>query len=196
MEIPKKIKWIGLGLSPVVLLLFYGLKNMKAPNEAIQQVEPTAVTFDFIPTKPNAAVTDKAFLHISMADSSRKDIQLQNFLGKPTIVHFWATWCGACVNEMPELDAFAEKYGNDIHVVVIASDQTGGQAAQEFYTNKKLTNLQLYVDHKADLVRFFKIRGLPTTIFINAGNKEIGRIIGPVEWSGESGKIIQETLKS
>ena len=39
------------------------------------------------------------------------------------------------------------------------------------------------------------IAALPTTVFVNTGGKEIGRIIGPVNWIGEPGQLLNAHLK-
>lgn len=195
MSLKNRSFWTGVLLSPIILIFLYKVQS-KPESVEVNITESTPIaTFDFIPTQPQVPVSDKTFTHISQEDNSKKDIQLTNFSGKPTIVHFWATWCGSCVDEMPELDEFSQKYGEDINVVVIASDQTGGQAAKEFYDNKSLKGLKLYIDERGDLIRSFKIQGLPTTIFVSPTSQELGRVIGPIEWSKDSGKLIHSTMK-
>jgi len=196
MTVKNKAFWVGICASPIILILIYVLNSGSTEEKHVQVIESTpTATFDFVPTLPQTPVSDKSFTHISQEDNTKKDIQLTQFSGKPTIVHFWATWCGSCVDEMPELDEFSQKYGDDINVVVIASDQTGGQAAKEFYENKNLKGLKLYIDEHGDLIRSFKIQGLPTTIFVSPTSQELGRVVGPIEWSKDSGKVIHSTLK-
>lgn len=51
-------------------------------------------------------------------------LAMRNFLGKPLLLNFWATWCPPCVEEMPLLDRFfAENNGNGWQVVGLAVDQ-------------------------------------------------------------------------
>lgn len=46
---------------------------------------------------------------------------VSDFLGKPLVLNFWATWCPPCVKEMPDLDFLQKKYP-DITVVGLAVD--------------------------------------------------------------------------
>ena len=41
--------------------------------------------------------------------------------GRITVINFWGTWCGPCVNELPYFDAIAEKYGEQVLVVAVHS---------------------------------------------------------------------------
>ena len=48
-------------------------------------------------------------------------VTLQDCLGKPTVINFWATWCGGCVTEMPAFQQLWEKYGEQVNVVAVHS---------------------------------------------------------------------------
>ena len=56
-------------------------------------------------------------------DINGKPLQLANYKGKVILVHYWASWCGACEQEKPALVKMAEDMtGPDFQVVTIASD--------------------------------------------------------------------------
>lgn len=44
---------------------------------------------------------------------------VSDYFGKPTIMTFWATWCGYCVSEMPGLQMLQDKYGDDINIIAL-----------------------------------------------------------------------------
>lgn len=59
----------------------------------------------------------------SLLDVHGKPLQLANYKGKVILVHFWASWCGACEQEKPSLIKMAEDLtGPDFQVVTVASD--------------------------------------------------------------------------
>lgn len=188
----------GIIVSPIVLG-FLWLLNNKSPEvhdpKPVEGVTKTLASIDFVPSPTRKPVTDQAFIQLSVADASAKESKkLTDFSGKPVILHFWATWCAACVDELPELDQFAQKYAENAHVVVVASDQTQGQAVREFYQKHKINTLTLYIDDQGKLAREFNVQALPTTFFISSKGNEMGKIIGPVNWVGEPGQIVSVHL--
>ena len=68
------------------------------------------------PTKPSAdpAATDPAladFWQREYDTPTGTRLATRSLQGKPLVLNFWATWCGPCVKEMPELDRFAQDMG-------------------------------------------------------------------------------------
>ena len=111
--------------------------------------------------------------------------------GKVVILHFWASWCTYCVNEMIELDRFRKHIrGKPVRVIPISEDSKGVSHAEKFYLSHGIKFLELYMDDKSKLFKELKIIGLPTTIFINQRGKEIGRCKGVVDWKSDSIKKI------
>lgn len=192
----KSFFWMGVGLSPFVLGFWWMLQNKPEPVVRVaEETKKSLISIDFIPSKTKDEVPNKEFLLLSM-DESQPDLKkkLLDFAGKPIIVHFWATWCESCVGEIPELDKYQEMFGNNFHFVVIASDQTKGKAVREFYKSNKIKNLSLFIDEKGALARSMKVAALPTSIFVSSKGKELGRIIGPVDWVGEAGTVLNTQL--
>jgi len=58
------------------------------------------------------------------------EVSMAQFLGRPLLLNFWATWCAPCIREMPELDRFAKQFAaTGWQVVGIAVDQEKPVAA-------------------------------------------------------------------
>lgn len=49
-----------------------------------------------------------------LTDLKGDAFSLSQFKGKPVLLNFWATWCPPCRKEMPDLQAFDEKYGSTL----------------------------------------------------------------------------------
>ncbi|HJN23007.1 MAG TPA: TlpA disulfide reductase family protein [Rhodospirillales bacterium] len=67
-------------------------------------------------------------------------------------------------------------------VLTISQDSGGGTAVRKFFNKRNLTNFPIFIDKDRRLGRAFKQGLLPTTMLLDAENRELGRIVGPVDW--------------
>ena len=104
-----------------------------------------------------------------------------DFAGRPLLVNVWASWCGPCVKEMPELDRFArEQDGNGAQVLGLALDDA--QAVRDFLRRIPVAYPQaIDAPGPADAgVRLGNPRGvLPYTALISADGRLLKQKIGP-----------------
>jgi len=124
----------------------------------------------------------KVVEEVAFLNAQDEKITLSSFKGKTLIINFWATWCGACVEEMASLDKLQKILGDDYLIIAVSEDFKGLEKAREFYENEKIKNLGLYADIRNHLMNSFKVNGLPTTVFVNKDLKEVARIGGYVNW--------------
>lgn len=88
------------------------------------------------------------------------------FEGKPLVVNFWASWCPACVNELPELQRVHERLGDDVTFLGIA--QSDRRSAAEALAAQVGLTYTLADDPDGDLFRSLDLIAMPTTLFISA----------------------------
>ena len=95
---------------------------------------------------------------------------LSEFKGKPVILNFWASWCGPCVSEMPEFQEFYDKYGQDIHFVLVNltdGRQETVESASGFIAEAGYT-FPVYFDTDIDAAMKYGVSAVPVSYFIDA----------------------------
>ncbi|RJF79640.1 TlpA family protein disulfide reductase [Azospirillum cavernae] len=133
--------------------------------------------------KYKGAETPKPIPPLAFVDGEGRRVDLSQFGGRVALLNLWATWCGPCVKEMPSLDRLQGQLGGDAFQVVALSLDRGGKAAVEpFYQKTGVNNLALYLDPGSASMQALGLRGLPTTLLIDAQGRELGRVEGAVEW--------------
>lgn len=64
---------------------------------------------------------------IRLPDLQGQQVDLKSFAGKPLLINVWASWCGPCIKEMPELDRYAQAQGeHGVQVIGLALDTPEG----------------------------------------------------------------------
>lgn len=117
--------------------------------------------------------------------SGQKDwIRLQDFAGRPTLVTFWATWCQACVGELPVLNDMIGKEINPtlLNVVTISIDQAALARVNKFMRVKGWTNLAHFQDQSRLLFGEFGSGATPTAFLMDRHSRIIGGLKGMAHW--------------
>jgi len=118
---------------------------------------------------------------------------LKDFAGKVVLLNIWATWCIPCREEMPALDKLEAKLGGENFAVVAVNIDKGGQEkAAAFLKETGATHLPLYTDPTGKLFATLKVVGMPTTLIVDRGGKEIARLVGPADWASPEAQAVIE----
>ena len=122
--------------------------------------------------------TDSNWVFISM---DNKEVPFQSFKGKVLFLNLWATWCGPCIEEMPEIAQLQAMLNPDEYAVVLVSDEQ--ERLVQAFNNEH--QLPLYVS-RGSIPVIFKGKGLPSTFIIDKAGLIRYKHAGPSEWSHPS----------
>lgn len=123
-------------------------------------------------------------------DIDGKPINLEQFKGKVILINFWATWCGPCRVEIPELINLRKKYPKNIFEMISISQDSDIKKFNSFIRKNKMNWVHIYNDD--NLFKGFAVEGLPKTILIDESGKVFSISLGTR--SGELTEILSKKL--
>jgi len=163
-------------LALVFVLLISGAavlySRLSADAEAQQLADERA------DARPEDAVLAPDF---AVFNSQWEEVHLSDFVGKPTVLNFWASWCGPCKAEMP---GFQEKYlefGEDINFMMV--NMTSGRETSDTawsFVYKNGYTFPIYYDTTREASTAFSAYSIPTTFFIDADGYIITTAVGTI----------------
>lgn len=102
-----------------------------------------------------------------------RSVDLSTLRG-PLIINAWASWCTPCRKELPILQEFHERYGDQVGVLGIDFQDAQTESAMQLATRSGVT-YPLVADPQGELATAepFRLRGLPTTAFVDAQGRVV-----------------------
>ena len=170
-----KKKYAGLLLIAALVLLLVGASvlytrllqaNTPQAQLATQPEQSTEASAPGENTQPERLEAPD----FTVYDGEGNPVKLTDFVGKPIVLNFWASWCGPCKMEMPD---FQEKYlelGDSVQFLMI--NMTDGsretvETASGFIAEQEYT-FPVYYDTAYEAAYAYGVRTLPITYFIDA----------------------------
>ena len=115
-------------------------------------------------------------------DGGRRDLASKS--GKGLILHFWATWCAPCREEMPELVKFVRDTKDDPRVEFLAvSADEGWKVVDVWLKEHGISGLPVALDPKGAIASRYGTTGYPETFFIAPSGEIVQHVVGAADWS-------------
>lgn len=178
--------FIVLGLA--LTLIVFGGNLFGRADEAANSAETSGSILEqvpaFEPVESDSAqlptggglleIGDRAY-DFALNDVKGNSVQLSDYAGQPVIINFWATWCGPCQVEMPELEAAYQDYQEEGLVILALDQKESAEDVANFFEELGL-NFTAVLDQEGTVSQLYGVANvLPTTFFIN-GNGEVTAI--------------------
>ncbi len=109
---------------------------------------------------------------------SGQRMSLAQLKGRPTVMNFWASWCGPCRYEHPFLEWGAQKFGDQVNFVGVVFEDTEPQALQ-FLRENGASFPQLF-DERGQISVEYGLAGVPETYFIDHNGIILYKHVGAV----------------
>ena len=127
----------------------------------------------------------------SLKDLSGKTIKLSELKGKKVYINFWATWCGYCDQEMPDIEKIHNEF-KDQNLIILAIDVAESDYIVKKYIDEKDLNFTVLLDKDGKIsTNLYKVSGYPTSVFINSDGTISNTIEGMMTFEGMKSEIVK-----
>jgi thiol-disulfide isomerase/thioredoxin len=110
--------------------------------------------------------------------------RLQDAVGKPVLLNFWASWCEPCRSEMPTLELLAARFeGRGLQVMAVNFRET--DSAVRRYVDGSALSLPVLRDRDGAVAKAFGVTTFPTTVAINRQGRAVFSVVGEIDWNAE-----------
>jgi len=110
-------------------------------------------------------------------DLDGREVSAASWRGKVLIINFWATWCGPCRAEIPDLVALQEKYRDRLQVIGISEDESSPEVVKRFAAEHHVNYPVVMMTPEIEKL-FPGIGALPTSFIIDRESRIVQKHVG------------------
>lgn len=176
------------------LFMIFNVLRAPAPNSSA----PPAETVSSEAETPSPSPTNNqerelpAAIDFNLPDQNGEYHSLSDYAGKTIFLNFWATWCGPCQREMPDIQALYEEYGSnqgDVIILGVANPKTSSNPNNSDVSTEEVIQFindngytyPTIMDTTGELFYQYGISSFPTTFMITKDGLVYGYISGMLE---------------
>lgn len=181
-------KWIlllAIGLLCMVIigagLMYTSMQNWRpmapsAPSTSIPSEDNSSVQSSEPPQKILAA-------DFQVQDAMGNTVSLSNYIGKPIVLNFWASWCPPCKWEMPFFEEVYQEMGDTVQFMMIdaVDNMRETKEAGEKYVTEKGYTFPVFYDVERNASNTYGVYSLPSTLFIDAEGYVVSAHVGAMD---------------
>ncbi len=190
-------KWVSKNLSKVLgaLIMVGGLLGVGTGCDSgyTQTAEPEVSGQKVIQRWGRPKIGDSA-PSFALTDMQGKVVSLADFKGHVVLLNFWATWCGPCRVEMPNMEAmYKDMKAQGFEILAISTDEEGSAVTKPFVEANQLTFPILH-DTRYEVGATYGVRTLPMSYVVDRKGIIQHRIFGARDWHSPEAKDLLNKL--
>jgi len=157
-----------------VYLLYNSLSKNYAPPITPGVIEPDR-------TQPQTSAGDETVDYsapdFTVVDKDGGEHTLSQYVGKPIVLNFWASWCPPCKAEMPHFEEAYKTYPDVQFMMINVTTGDDRAAAEEFIADSGYT-FPVFYDIEGTASYIYSTGSLPTTFFIDSDGNLVTYAVG------------------
>ncbi len=154
------------------------LKRLKTEFPATQLASRVDQAVSTLEMQQRFAVGNK-FPDFAEVDLQGQPLSVAKYKGKVVLVDFWATWCGPCLAELPNVvQAYKKLHGHGFEIIGVSLDKADAKEKLVTFTKEHEMPWVQFYDGKYwenKLVAAYGIRSIPATFLLDGEGKIIGK---------------------
>lgn len=167
-------------LIAIAVFAYYSLRQKVSPQN---NIDVTQNEDEASQTEQDEETEKVEAPDFTVLDMDGNTVRLSDFLDKPVVLNFWASWCPPCKEEMPDFNEVYGEVGEEIAFMMV--DLVDGQretieTGTQYITEKGFT-FPVYFDTEQEAASEYGILLIPTTIFIDKDGRIVTGIQGPID---------------
>jgi peroxiredoxin len=127
-----------------------------------------------------------------LKDGNGKTWSLKSLRGRPVLLNFWATWCPPCVEEMPAMEALAQRVGDRAVVLAVSVDESWDEVKKFFARG---TPLSVLLDESKEVPKKYGTEKYPETFLIDSAGKVRHYFVNKRHWGMAEAALCLDTLR-
>jgi thiol-disulfide isomerase/thioredoxin len=165
----------------ILIVLLCGVGFMYSQSDSVfQQVEESVAA-----SVQRGVQVGQEALPIELTTLNGKQVSLNDYIGKPVVLNFFATWCNPCQEEMPvivEMEKRLKEKGAVFLAINMTSQEKSKAEIKPFLQHFRATFDPL-LDEGGETMKKYQIIGIPTTIVIDEQGMIVQRINGGLTYN-------------
>lgn len=130
---------------------------------------------------------------LDLAGLDGKRWRLEATTGRVVVINFWATWCEPCRNEMPSLQALAQRRRRDGVTVVTVNYRESVEVVQQFLARVPV-KMPILLDADGEATTAWTPRVFPSTVLVGRDGQPALTVLGDLDWEGEEARALLDPL--